>query len=140
MHLAWISSTIWLVQSREQSVSSLKFIRGEILVIRMRNLFAFVIAAAVLVSCAGTSAPSKKEMILGSWEANIQGQDIVLTFSETEVEVADFGMSFPYSWVDENTIRMDAMGQVVDSSVEFPTPDQMVQVSDQGTQTLMRVK
>ncbi|MDX1491468.1 MAG: hypothetical protein R3332_09280 [Pseudohongiellaceae bacterium] len=105
----------------------------------IRNGLAFFVAVLVLVSCAGTSAPSKQEMILGSWEVSIQGQTAVLNFTETEVEVADFGMSFPYEWVDEDTIRMDAMGQIVNSTVEFESPDKMIQNSDQGTMEYIRV-
>jgi len=105
----------------------------------LRNVLGLFIAAVVLVACAGTSAPSKREMIIGSWQSEIQGQSIVLTYSETEISVADFGMSFPYEWIDDDTIRMDAMGQVVEGKVEFVSPDEMIQTSNQGTQRMMRV-
>lgn len=93
----------------------------------------------LLAACAGTSAPSKQEMILGVWAGDIAGQSIVLEYTETEVVVESFGVSFPYEWVDGDSIRLDAMGQVVVSTVEFPSPDQMVQSSPQGVQTLRRV-
>jgi hypothetical protein len=106
----------------------------------LRNVLGLFIAALVLVSCVGTSGPSKREMIIGSWQSEIQGQKIVLTYSETEIAVADFGMSFPYEWIDDDTIRMDAMGQIVEGTVEFVTPDEMIQTSNQGTQRMLRVK
>ncbi|MES3006927.1 MAG: hypothetical protein V4751_04060 [Pseudomonadota bacterium] len=94
----------------------------------------------VLSACAGTSGPSKQELILGSWQADFQGQSIVLVYSATEVSVESFGVAFPYEWLDENQIRMDAMGQIVTSTVEFTNPNEMVQSSDQGVQTLRRVQ
>ncbi len=97
-------------------------------------------AALLLVACAGTSTPSKQEMILGVWSGDIAGQSIVLEYTETEVVVESFGVSFPYEWVDDDSIRLDAMGQVVVSTVEFPSADQMVQRSPQGVQTLRRVR
>ena len=103
-----------------------------------------MIAAAMLLlvlsACAGTSGPSKQELILGSWQADFQGQSIVLVYSDTEVSVESFGVSFPYEWLDENQIRLDAMGQIVTSTVEFTNPDEMVQSSEQGVQTLRRVQ
>ena len=50
-----------------------------------------------------------------------------------------FGVSFPYVWVDADSIRLDAMGQEVTSTVEFNGPDEMIQRSAQGIQTLRRV-
>ncbi len=99
-----------------------------------------VVLLLVLSACAGTSGPSKQELILGSWQADFQGQSIVLVYTDTEVSVESFGVSFPYEWLDENQIRMDAMGQVVTSTVEFTSPNEMVQSSDQGVQTLRRVQ
>lgn len=93
----------------------------------------------MLVACAGTSAPSKREMILGSWQADFGGQTIVLTYGEAEISVDAFGVSFPYEWLDDNTIKLDAMGQEVVSTVEFVSPNEMIQRSDQGEQTLRRV-
>ncbi len=96
-------------------------------------------AVLLLAACAGTSAPSKQDMILGVWAGDIAGQSIVLEYTETQVVVESFGVSFPYEWVDGDSIRLDAMGQVVVSTVEFPSPDQMIQRSPQGVQTLRRV-
>ena len=103
------------------------------------KVLAAICVALVLVGCAGTSAPSKQEMILGVWSGDIAGQSIVLEYTETEVVVDAFGVAFPDEWVDADSIRLDAMGQVVVSTVEFPNPDQMVQRSPQGVQTLRRV-
>jgi len=93
----------------------------------------------LLAACASTSAPSKQELILGTWEANFGGQEIVLTYGESEIAVDAFGVSFPYEWLDADTIKMDAMGQEVVSTVEFVSNDQMIQRSTQGEQTLNRV-
>ena len=106
----------------------------------LRTTLGTALVALMLVACAGTSAPSKREMILGSWEGDFQGQSIVLTYSENEVSVESFGITFPYEWVDDDHVRLDAMGQVVVSTVEFEGPDKMVQRSDQGIQTMTRVK
>jgi hypothetical protein len=44
-----------------------------------------------------------------------------------------------YEWLDEDRIRLSAMGQEVVTFVEFPTPDEMVQISAAGSQRLYRV-
>lgn len=106
----------------------------------LRTILGTTLVALFLVACAATSSPSKKDMIIGSWEGDFQGQTIVLTYSPTEVSVEAFGVNFPYEWVDADHIRLDAMGQVVLSTVEFEGPDKMVQRSDQGIQTMTRVK
>lgn len=93
----------------------------------------------MLGACASTSAPSKQEMILGTWQADFGGQSIVLTYGATEIAVEAFGVSFPYEWVDADTIKLDALGQEVISSVEFVSENQMIQRSTQGEQTLYRV-
>ena len=100
----------------------------------------FVLLSALLAACAGTAAPSKQELILGTWSGDFQGQSIVLVYSESEVAVEAFGISFPYVWVDADSIRLDAMGQEITSTVEFNGPDEMVQRSPQGIQTLQRVR
>ncbi|MDP1932564.1 MAG: hypothetical protein Q8L60_14010 [Gammaproteobacteria bacterium] len=107
----------------------------------MNCLRPIVAAAAlfILAACA-VSMPSKQEMILGRWQADFQGQSIVLNYSATEVSVDSFGVSFPYSWLDDDRIRLDAMGQEVISTVEFVSPNEMVQRSNQGVQTLRRVQ
>lgn len=100
---------------------------------------ALVLLGLWLAACAGTAAPSKQELILGTWSGDFQGQSIVLTYSETDVSVEAFGVSFPYVWVDADSIRLDAMGQEITSTVEFQGTDVMVQRSPQGIQTLQRV-
>lgn len=106
----------------------------------LRTTLGTALVALFLVACAGTSGPSKQEMILGTWQGDFQGQSIILTYSPTEVSVDAFGVSFPYEWVDADHIRLDAMGQIVTSTVEFEGSDKMIQNSDQGVQTLTRVK
>lgn len=93
----------------------------------------------MLAACASVSAPSKQEMILGTWEADFGGQTIVLTYGEAQIDVDAFGVSFPYEWIDADTIKLDALGQEVISSVEFVSENQMIQRSSQGEQTLNRV-
>jgi hypothetical protein len=110
------------------------FLRGA-----MRPLIILVLGVA-LAACAGTASPSKQELILGTWSGDFQGQSIVLTYTATEVSVEAFGISFPYVWVDADSIRLDAMGQEITSTVEFQGPDVMVQRSPQGIQTLQRVQ
>lgn len=97
-----------------------------------------VLLSALLAGCASMSEPSKQEMILGAWEASFQGQSFTLTYSDSEVTIGDVGMSFPYEWVDDDHIRLDALGQSVVTEVQFTNPDEMVQRSDQGVQTLRR--
>ena len=104
-----------------------------------RNPLGILLLSCFLVACAGTTAPDKQALILGNWEGNSQGQSIVLTYTATEVLVEAFGVSFPYEWLDEDTIRLDAMGQEVVSTIEFDGPDVMRQRSPQGVQTLQRV-
>ena len=104
----------------------------------LRPVF-FVLLGIALAACAGTSGPSKQELILGTWSGDFQGQSIVLTYTPTEVSVEAFGISFPYVWVDADSIRLDAMGQEITSTVEFEGTDVMVQRSPQGMQTLRRV-
>lgn len=104
-----------------------------------RNPLGILLLSCFLVACAGTTVPDKQALILGNWEGNSQGQSIVLTYTATEVLVEAFGVSFPYEWLDEDTIRLDAMGQEVVSTIEFDGPDVMRQRSPQGVQTLRRV-
>ncbi|MDT8428345.1 MAG: hypothetical protein RQ757_06225 [Pseudomonadales bacterium] len=104
----------------------------------LRNSLLSVSAAVLLWSCASTG-PSKQEMILGTWSADFQGQSMTLTYGPEEITVNEFGISFPYEWVSEDEIRLDALGQVVTSRVDFVSADEMTQTSDQGVQTLTRV-
>ena len=106
---------------------------------RMIKTLAGIVLTAMLVACAGTSGPSKQELILGTWQGDFAGQSIVLTYGESEISVDAFGVAFPYEWVDADTIKLDAMGQEVISTVEFVSNDEMIQRSAQGQQTLRRV-
>lgn len=106
---------------------------------RITKIALGLFTALILAACASTSAPTKQEMILGTWQADFGGQSIVLTYGETEIAVDAFGVSFPYEWLDADTIKLDAMGQEVISTVEFVTDDHMIQRSSQGEQTLFRV-
>lgn len=105
---------------------------------RISKITLGLVLGLVLAACAST-APSKQEMILGTWQADFGGQSIVLTYGESEIAVDAFGVSFPYEWLDADTIKLDAMGQEVISTVEFVSADQMIQRSSQGEQTLFRV-
>lgn len=105
----------------------------------LRPLLVMLLGIA-LVGCAASAGPSKQELILGTWSGDFQGQSIVLTYTATEVSVEAFGISFPYFWVDADSIRLDAMGQEITSTVEFEGTDVMVQRSPQGMQTLRRVQ
>lgn len=98
-----------------------------------------VVLVSMLAACAGTSGPSKQELILGTWQADFAGQSIELTYGPSEIAVDAFGVAFPYEWVDADTIKLDAMGQEVISTVEFVSNDEMIQRSAQGEQTLRRV-
>jgi hypothetical protein len=93
----------------------------------------------MLVACATTSAPSKQEMIIGAWQAELDGQRMTLVYGEEQVTIREFGMSFPYEWLDADRIRLNAMGQEVVSSVEFDGADTMMQTSDGTTQRMVRV-
>ncbi len=104
----------------------------------MKTLFTLMLST-LLLSCTGMSEPSKQDLILGNWEGVIDGQSITLNYSPQEITVEEFGMSFPYEWINEDQIKLDALGQEVITRVEFPSPDQMRQTSDQGVQTLTRV-
>jgi hypothetical protein len=110
-------------------------IQGEIVM----KMLLLVLVSTLLISCASTPSVSPQEMILGSWQARFEGQDMTLTYTEDEITVEEFGISFPYEWISQDQIKLDAMGQEVISQVEFITPDNMKQTSDQGVQMLTRV-
>ncbi len=103
------------------------------------KMLLLLVLPALFLSCATTPTLSKQEMILGSWAAQFEGQNMTLTYSEDESTVEEFGISFPYEWINEDEIKLDAMGQEVVSQVEFVTPDNMKQTSAQGVQMLTRV-
>lgn len=106
----------------------------------MKKTFLIVLLSLLTAACAGTSQPSKQQMILGSWAAVFEGQSMTLTYDANEIYVEEFGIAFPYEWINDDEIKLDALGQEVVSRVEFPTPDQMQQTSTQGTQLLTRVR
>lgn len=97
-----------------------------------------ILMCAWLAACA-SSAPSKQEMIIGAWQAEFEGQSMTLEYGESQVRVREFGMSFPYEWIDADNIRLNAMGQEVVSRVDFDSPDVMRQTADGQTQTMRRV-
>ncbi len=101
---------------------------------------ALLLLAVVLGGCASISGPDKQELIQGAWRAEFQGQEMTLVYSENEITVQQFGISFPYEWVDDDRIRLNALGQEVTSRVEFEGPDTMVQVSGNNRQVMMRVE
>lgn len=94
----------------------------------------------LLAACASMTGPSKQELILGAWEAEFQGQHLTLVYGEEEITVREFGISFHYEWLDDDHIRLDALGQEVVSQVEFETPDRMIQTSPGGMQTMIRTQ
>jgi len=107
---------------------------------RKLQVAGLLILSLVLVSCASTLEPTKAELIIGAWSAEIQGQAMTLVYGESDVTVREFGMSFPYQWVDADNIRLNAMGQEVVSRVEFDSPEQMRQSADGQVQVFRRVQ
>ncbi len=101
---------------------------------------AALLSLSLLVACAGFGGPSKQELILGAWQAEFQGQDMTLVYGEEDITVPEFGMTFHYEWVDEDHIRLDALGQEVVTRVEFESDDRMVQTSGEGRQVMERVR
>jgi hypothetical protein len=94
---------------------------------------------ALLMACVSPPAPSKQDMIIGAWQAEFEGQRMTLVYGEEQVTIREFGMSFPYEWLDADRIRLNAMGQEVVSTVEFEGTDIMRQTSDGVTQQMRRV-
>lgn len=95
--------------------------------------------ALILSACASMREPSKEELLLGAWRAESQGQATTLVYRERQVEAREFGLMFSYEWVDEDHIRLDALGQEVISHVEFDSPDVMRQTSNGSTQLMYRI-
>ena len=98
-----------------------------------------MLIAVLLVACASAPQPSKQDLIIGAWQAEFEGQAMTLEYGATEVTVREFGISFPYEWVDDNNIRLNAMGQEVVSLVEFESPDVMRQTAEGQVQVMQRV-
>ncbi|MDO9476627.1 MAG: hypothetical protein Q8S94_05290 [Pseudohongiella sp.] len=108
---------------------------------RSFQISVLLFVSIALAACASTPpAPSKAELIIGAWSAEIQGQSMTLVYGEADVTVREFGMSFPYEWVDADNIRLNAMGQEVVSRVEFDSPEQMRQSADGQEQIFRRVQ
>lgn len=98
-----------------------------------------VLVSLMLVACASAPEPSKRDLILGAWQAEFEGQAMTLEYGAADVTVREFGISFPYEWVDDNNIRLNAMGQEVVSLVEFDSPDIMRQTAEGQVQVMRRV-
>lgn len=107
----------------------------------MRGLQAglLVLMGVFLVACASAPQPSKRDLIIGAWQAEFEGQAMTLEYGPANVTVREFGISFPYEWVDDNNIRLNAMGQEVVSLVEFDSPDVMRQTAEGQQQVMRRV-
>lgn len=107
----------------------------------MRHTQILIVAglALTLSACASMREPSKQELLLGAWRAESQGQTMTLVYRAHQVEAREFGLLFPYEWVDEHHIRLDALGQEVVSRVEFDSPDIMRQTSDGNIQLMYRI-
>jgi hypothetical protein len=104
------------------------------------HLLAAAVMVLLLTACATQPPLSKQVLIQGAWAAEFEGQAMTLVYSVGQVTVREFGMSFPYEWVDDDRIRLNAMGQQVISTIEFETPDIMRQTTDGDTQVLRRVQ
>lgn len=103
----------------------------------VRRLVVVSLAAVLLPSCAGFGGPSRQELILGAWDAEFQGQNLILVYGEEDVTVPEFGMSFHYEWLDDERIRSELFGQEIITTVEFEDPDRMVQTSESGGRQVM---
>ena len=97
-----------------------------------------VTTVVTLSACAMNREPSKQVLIQGAWNAEFEGQAMTLVYSVSEVTVREFGMSFPYEWVDDDHIQLNAMGQQVISAIEFETPEIRRQTTDGDVQVLRR--
>jgi hypothetical protein len=108
----------------------------------MTGRSSLIVAALCLVlgACASQAPLSKQVLIQGAWRAEFEGQAMTLVYSVSDVTVREFGISFPYEWLDDDHIRLNAMGQQVVSQVEFETADRMRQVTDGDVQVLERVR
>lgn len=98
-----------------------------------------VLLSILLVACAATPEPSKRDLILGAWRAEVAGQTMTLEYGPADVTVREFGISFPYEWLDDHNIQLNAMGQAVVTLIEFDSADVMRQTAEGETQLLRRV-
>lgn len=104
----------------------------------LRTVFVALLGV-MLVACATAPQPSKRDLIIGAWQAEFEGQAMTLEYGAADVTVREFGISFPYEWIDDNNIRLNAMGQEVVSLVEFDSPDVMRQTAEGQQQVMRRV-
>jgi hypothetical protein len=107
---------------------------------RALRLSTYTAICLMAVACANNREPSKQVLIQGAWQAEFEGQAMTLEYSVEEVTVREFGISFPYEWVDDDHIRLNAMGQEVVSHVEFEGADIMLQTTEGDTQEMRRVR
>ena len=107
--------------------------------VRRARLPTLACLCLLMVACASTREPTKQELLLGAWRAESQGQTTTLVYRERQVEAREFGILFPYEWVDADHIRLDALGQEVVSHIDFETPDIMRQTSEGSTQLMYRI-
>lgn len=95
----------------------------------------------LMAACSTQSPPlSKQIMIQGTWRAEFDGQPVTLEYNVGEVTVHDLGLHLNYEWIDDDHIRLNAMGQQVDSRIEFETPDIMRQITGDEVQVLRRIR
>ena len=106
---------------------------------RHTQILTLTVLTVLLSACASMREPSKQELLLGAWRAESQGQTMTLVYREQQVEAREVGLLFPYEWVDDDHIRLDALGQKVVSRVEFDSPDIMRQTSDGSIQLMYRI-
>lgn len=111
--------------------------RGLIQVPRVATYAAICLMA---FACASNREPSKQVLIQGAWQAEFEGQAMTLEYSVEEVTVREFGISFAYEWVDDDHIRLNALGQEVVSHIEFEGTDIMRQTTEGDTQEMRRVR
>lgn len=99
-----------------------------------------LVAAALLFAGCASKPPSLDEQILGSWQGSIQGFDVTLIYSENEITVDGFGMSFPYT-LEGNEISMDVPTQgMMKAKVEI-NGDEMTQTDlNSGEQNVFKRK
>ncbi|MEX0740728.1 MAG: hypothetical protein WD071_15440 [Pseudohongiella sp.] len=106
---------------------------------RAHRLISYASLCLMAVACASNTGPSKQVLIQGAWQAEFEGQAMTLNYGVEQVTVREFGISFPYEWVDDDHIRLNAMGQEVVSRVEFEGQDIMRQTTEGDTQEMRRV-
>jgi len=94
----------------------------------------------LMAACASNQGPSKQVLIQGAWQAEFEGQAMTLQYDVEEITVREFGISFPYEWIDDDHIRLNALGQEVVSRVEFESDDIMLQTTEGETQEMRRVR